>query len=468
MTAAVLAVTVAAAIFIDGGFSPESRGVFAALAGLAAITAAWSEPDGVARAAKSPPVLALVAIAALTALSALWTIGEPWRALRWSLAIAGYAAVACAAAAVGGRGQGRRTLAAIIAGGALASGAAALVAVAVRASPYALHLNGEWQAAGPFEYAPALATVEVAALPILIAVAARADRERSAAAAIAGMAVAMLAIGLSSSRLGVALAAAVIAASVVGARRVLRREPLELAALWVVGAALPLLVLLVFDPADPASRLDTDAARAVMLALAALGPGAVWLAVGPRLRAWARGRRAAGGTVGRRGAPAALAVVALIAAGAVGVLAATERSGHGVERSSGFLHGRAEQWDVAIDAYGRRPVVGSGAETYFIHSARAAGDDRVLYAHDLPLELAAELGTAGLLAALGLYAAVAHAIWRRRRALPALWLFAPAVAAFLIANAVDWSWHLAGAGALWAVALGGLIATRETGYSPPD
>ena len=93
--------------------------------------------------------------------------------------------------------------------------------------------------------------------------------------------------------------------------------------------------------------------------------------------------------------------------------------------------------------------------------------DRVLYAHDLPLELWAELGIAGAAVALALYAAVGAALARARRS-PALWLAGPAVAAFMLANLVDFPWHLAGAGAVWALALGILIAAGRPGRSGPS
>jgi hypothetical protein len=41
---------------------------------------------------------------------------------------------------------------------------------------------------------------------------------------------------------------------------------------------------------------------------------------------------------------------------------------------------------------------------------------------------------------------------------------APAVAASPLANLLDWPWALTGAGALWAVAVGGLLSARH----PPD
>ena len=43
----------------------------------------------------------------------------------------------------------------------------------------------------------------------------------------------------------------------------------------------------------------------------------------------------------------------------------------------------------------------------------------------------------------------------------ATWLLAPAVAAFPLANLLDWPWALTGTGALWALAAGGLLAWRD-------
>jgi hypothetical protein len=42
----------------------------------------------------------------------------------------------------------------------------------------------------------------------------------------------------------------------------------------------------------------------------------------------------------------------------------------------------------------------------------------------------------------------------------------PAVIAFLIANLFDWPWHLAGADAIFALALGALAASSATRASP--
>jgi hypothetical protein len=66
----------------------------------------------------------------------------------------------------------------------------------------------------------------------------------------------------------------------------------------------------------------------------------------------------------------------------------------------------------------------------------------------------------GLLLGISLYATAAD-LFRRADRAPELWLLGPAVGAFLVANLFDWPWHLAGLGAVWAAAAGGLMAARR-------
>jgi O-antigen ligase len=111
-------------------------------------------------------------------------------------------------------------------------------------------------------------------------------------------------------------------------------------------------------------------------------------------------------------------------------------------------------------------LAGSGADAFLPASARHQREGPVLFAHDLPLELAAELGALGALLALALYASAAAAVWRARatRAGP---LLAPAVLTFLAGSLVDWPWHLAGSGAVWAAALGGVVGASARPVSFP-
>jgi hypothetical protein len=90
----------------------------------------------------------------------------------------------------------------------------------------------------------------------------------------------------------------------------------------------------------------------------------------------------------------------------------------------------------------------------------------VRYAHDLPLEAGAELGVGGIAITVVLYASVGVLLWRSRRARGA-WLVGPGVAAFLVANLVDWEWHLPLSSAIWAVQLGAVMALVSAGPEPP-
>jgi O-antigen ligase len=149
----------------------------------------------------------------------------------------------------------------------------------------------------------------------------------------------------------------------------------------------------------------------------------------------------------------ALAAGAAVACGAL-VLAGGWAPGAAVEASAGagFSHGRSALWREAIDHAADRPLTGAGADAF-----HAALPSLPQYAHNLPLELAVELGVPGLALALALFAATALALWRARRG-AALWLLGPGVAAFLATNLVDWSWHVTSIAALWALALGALCA----------
>ncbi len=141
----------------------------------------------------------------------------------------------------------------------------------------------------------------------------------------------------------------------------------------------------------------------------------------------------------------------LVVAVLVGSLAFGTSFGRG-----GFLHGRASTWEAAVDTFTDRPLVGTGADAFLAGSARHQGGETIVFAHNLPLELGAELGIAGFLLAIALYVAAGRVTWRAR-ATPAGRLLGPGAAAFLVASLVDWPWHLAGSGAVWALCVGALL-----------
>jgi O-antigen ligase len=195
-----------------------------------------------------------------------------------------------------------------------------------------------------------------------------------------------------------------------------------------------------------AVRLAGAAGVAIAAAVIALAHSRIGLALGLAVAAgaayvWTRSRAVIAGGI-------ALA----LAAGALAF-----GSGDGPE--SGFLHGREETWRAAIETFLDRPVTGAGADAFLAGSARHQDGAAVVFAHDLPLELAAELGILGLLLALALYAGVGTVAWTRRATRAGL-LFGTAALAFPLANLLDWPWHLAGSGAIWAIACGALAGAR--------
>ncbi len=159
-------------------------------------------------------------------------------------------------------------------------------------------------------------------------------------------------------------------------------------------------------------------------------------------------------------ATATLAAFALIGCGTAALAASAGSGGPYTEPASGFTHGRAAEWEAALDTALDRPLTGAGGDAYLVASRRHQGQAVARYAHSLPLEAWAELGPLGLALVLALYGVAARLVWGIRRH-PDAWLAAPAVVAFLLANLVDWPWHLAGSAAAWALALGACLACRR-------
>lgn len=342
MTAAawpLLACTVA--VFAGGGYGAAGRVAFA-VAALVALIAVRPPPRGCGE----PVVVVLLALAALGTASALWTVGLVGESLRWGLVTAGFAALVVVSARADAEqlAIGLATLAVLC-------GALGLASAALHEPLFAVDRLGGWRPAGPFEYPPALALVQVGALPVLLE---------------------------HRSRIGLAVVAAVL---VFAESRT---------ALGLAGVV---------------SVLHLRPPRPVVVA------GAV---------------------------AAAVLVVA------------------------GGLHGREDTWAAAVETFADRPLHGAGADAFLSASARHQDGDTIAFAHQLPLELAVELGIAGLLLTLALYVASARLAIRS-------WIFGPAIAAFLVSNLLDWTWHLAGVGAMWAVALGAAAgqASGKVKYRSP-
>lgn len=445
-------VAVGFAVLYRGGFPSAARSIFVALAAGALMVAVLRDEREARRALRAPPVVVLLVLAAVSTLSVAWTVGEPAEAARWGLVIAGYAAVAVTAAVVAGEGSFPR-VATLIGALALACGALGLVGVALREVPWAERIGGTWRPGGTFEYPPALALLQVSALPLWLRGMVGAQGPRASLAAV-GAVVSVMVLALSESRLQVALACTVLIVALVWSGPLLDRpRRILLPALALIAGAAVCARLAAGGYVAPGAS-GGDVGRA----LALVAPCLLALAW-PWVREYVGRRRGPGRETPARG------WVALVGAGLV-VLAllpflAGPGEGRVVERSGGFAHGRLNTWKAAVETAEERPVLGAGAEAFYTASAAAQGGSRRRYAFNLPLESAAELGIAGLLLSLALLVFVGTTVWGAR-ASPALWLLGPAAAGFAVTNLLDWPWHLPGAGAIWAAALGGLVgATRQ-------
>jgi O-antigen ligase len=167
----------------------------------------------------------------------------------------------------------------------------------------------------------------------------------------------------------------------------------------------------------------------------------------------------------RRARVAAIGTTMCVLVGAL--VAGALLDGHLAQAGTDLLHGRAKEWEAAIRTWLDHPLLGAGGGTYYRASLQHQGSFPTLYAHNLPLELAAELGVCGLLLGIALYIASASIVLRASNSL-ALELLGVTVVVFLISNLLDWTWHLAGLGALWAASIGGLAGCRSKAPAEPE
>ncbi len=128
--------------------------------------------------------------------------------------------------------------------------------------------------------------------------------------------------------------------------------------------------------------------------------------------------------------------------------------------------GRHDFYRVAIDTFGEKPLLGSGAGTYqFAWDENRSIAQPVHNAHSLYLESFAELGIVGgllVLALVGVLLWTGFAAWRdaphpQRERYAALFA---ATLAFAVSAGLDWFWELPGLGAVFFLASGVLVAAR--------
>jgi hypothetical protein len=128
--------------------------------------------------------------------------------------------------------------------------------------------------------------------------------------------------------------------------------------------------------------------------------------------------------------------------------------------------GRVQFWEVALEAFGEKPVLGHGAGTFQFSWNQDRPLAMVVHnAHSLYLQAFAELGIVGGLLTLGMVLfllGTGFMAWRaasgRQRELYAVLL--SVAFAFALGAAFDWFWQIAGVGAVFFLCTGALVAAR--------
>jgi O-Antigen ligase len=135
--------------------------------------------------------------------------------------------------------------------------------------------------------------------------------------------------------------------------------------------------------------------------------------------------------------------------------------------------GRYDFWRVAIDAFGEKPILGTGAGTYeFSWEQHRSIAMPVHDAHSVYLEAFAELGVVGGLLTLAMVGALlwlGFSAWRgagRSQRERNAALFA-AMLAFAVGAAFDWFWEIAAMGAIFFLAAGVLVSARCAQLAAP-
>ncbi len=329
----------------------------------------------------------------------------------------------------------------------------AISALAFHAQPDAQFIGSTWRASGTFQYPPALGVLELGALPIATDAMRRTTGLMSSASAASAV-LAGSAILLTESRLALVLALIFLATLIVATPSGPSKSTTIMAVALILGGA----VLTRTAAAAHISSAASDGRWGLLVQIAVIVSGCAM--------AWALYRfnpqwnRFA--VVATACLAATLALTHLSETQSASAQHSSPRPTLTSRSAPDLLHGRSREWRAAVQTWFRRPVLGYGAGSYYAASLAVQGESPVLYAHELTLESAAELGTPGLLLALALYLSCALTV-AASRARRTLTLLAPMAIAFLISNAFDWTWHLTGLSAVWALALGGLAQTaRDT------
>ncbi|HMT06110.1 MAG TPA: O-antigen ligase family protein [Solirubrobacterales bacterium] len=432
--------------FWSGGFGDPARLALVLAGAVGLLASALRSPESLASAFRSLPVAGLLGLTLVGAISLAWTRAGVQDAAMIAMIPAAYAGLVVFAAGDPMLRRRRDLVGIWLAALAVISAITGLIGVMFEIGPWAIWLGGRLRPAGVVEYPPALALLQLGAMPVL----ARGWLGgKNCLWMVAGgsLIIGSSIILLAQSRVVLFLACVLIAVWLAWPERSLgvnRTEAMWAVLLWLTGGLLVTLGVQTFD-SWPAAILCV----LVLLAVPRVASNAL-----DRLRrAVPVGVRSTGPAV------AAIVLIGLMAAGAAAVLLASPGlTDQGMQADQGFDHGRVELWRVSANAASEEPLLGHG-QGAFLETTIEEQDSPVRFAHSLVLESAVETGIPGaLLACLVLVGSMA-CCWKRRLDFTA-WLYIPMVFGFSALALVDWTWHLTGIGAAWALCLGCLLMNR--------
>ena len=203
---------------------------------------------------------------------------------------------------------------------------------------------------------------------------------------------------------------------------------------------------------------------------------ALALRLDDRLDVWRPARLSARRYIGYAAALIAVVLVVAVALGAPGWIDSKYQGfvhgnvvGHAQEPRARLTstgnNGRIAQWNVALEAFSSKPLIGEGAGTYQLQWARHRPYlFTVIDAHSLYIQVLGELGLVGIVLIGGALIAIFVGLARRLRG-EERHIYAAVVAllaVWAIHAGVDWDWEMP-AVTLWLFALAGLGLSKPLG-----
>jgi O-antigen ligase len=195
-----------------------------------------------------------------------------------------------------------------------------------------------------------------------------------------------------------------------------------------------------------------------------------------RLEAWRPPRTSAGTKVGVAGGIVTIVVAVALALGAPSRIDSQYQDfvhgnvvGHTqnprARLTSSGNNGRIPQWDVALDTFSEKPLIGNGAGTYqLLWAQKRPYLFTVIDAHSLYIEVMGEFGLVGILLIGGALVAIFVGLARRVRG-EERHVYAAVLAVatvWSIHAGLDWDWEMP-AVTLWLFALAGLGLSKPVG-----